>query len=372
MRLSVALLLAACLLRGASNTVPPVVPGDSHRGEKIFESEHCIQCHAVNGRGGRMGIDLGRSVSRGYTPSRLASTMWNHAPVMWGAIGAAKIKMPRLSPRDASDLFAFFYSSRFFDRPGEVARGKETFAARQCGGCHGITTSIAEGAPPVSKWDSLDDPVLLVQQMWNHSYPMRQAFARHKLEWQSLTSEQLDDILAYLRSLPETQHLVSRFSNTSDENGRHVFEVKGCVNCHKGELALENRLHNMTLTDIAVDMWNHAPRMMAQPPTLSPVEMRQLLSFLWMRQFVYPGGDVAEGKRVFTERRCGDCHYGGSHGAPQLPGQARPYSEVTIIAALWDHGPRMLNRMKQAGISWPQFGKPQELADLIAYLNSVQ
>jgi hypothetical protein len=32
----------------------------------------------------------------------------------------------------------------------------------------------------------------------------------------------------------------------------------------------------------------------------------------------------------------------------------------------------MLNRMKQAGIAWPQFGKPQELADLIAYLNSVQ
>jgi hypothetical protein len=32
----------------------------------------------------------------------------------------------------------------------------------------------------------------------------------------------------------------------------------------------------------------------------------------------------------------------------------------------------MLSRMKQAGISWPRFSKPQELSDLIAYLNSVQ
>ncbi|SPE24848.1 hypothetical protein SBA3_1110013 [Candidatus Sulfopaludibacter sp. SbA3] len=28
--------------------------------------------------------------------------------------------------------------------------------------------------------------------------------------------------------------------------------------------------------------------------------------------------------------------------------------------------------MQQAGIGWPTFGGPQEVADLIAYLNSVQ
>jgi hypothetical protein len=60
----------------------------------------------------------------------------------------------------------------------------------------------------------------------------------------------------YLRSLPETAHLGTRFSNTSGAGGERLFEAKGCVNCHHGELALENRLKNMTLTDIAVDMWN--------------------------------------------------------------------------------------------------------------------
>jgi mono/diheme cytochrome c family protein len=360
------------VLLNAHAAVLPVIPGDSARGAKIFEGEQCIKCHAVNGRGGRIGLDLGRTVSRAYTPAQLASTMWNHAPTMFGAIKAAGIQTPKLSPENAADLFAFFYSARFFDKPGQSAAGKAAFEEKRCGTCHGITDSRAEGAPPVSKWESLADPVMLVQQMWNHSFRMRQAFARRKLEWQSLTTSQLDDILAYLRSLPETGHLVSRFSNTSGQEGERVFESKSCVRCHVGQLALENRLKNMTLTDIAVDMWNHAPRMLDQPPTLSEEEMRQLLSYLWMRQFVYPGGSIADGKKVFEGRRCAECHAGGAHGAPQLPGQAHKYSEVTIISALWRHGPQMLLRMQQAGIGWPTFHGPQEVADLIAYLNSVQ
>jgi len=370
---TIAYLLAAGLIAaGADAEVLPVVPGDSSRGAKLFETEQCIRCHAVNGRGGKVGLDLGRVVNREYRPAHLASALWNHAPTMWAAMEGAGIETPKLTPEGAADLFAFFYSARFFDRSGQAAAGKSTFEARKCGVCHGITESRAEGAPAVTQWESLGDPIQLVQQMWNHSFRMRQAFERRGIEWQALTSGQLNDILAYLRTLPETGHLVSRFSNTSGEGGNRIFEGKGCSGCHVGALALEDRLQNMTLTDIAVDMWNHAPRMKLPPPSLTADEMRQLLSYRWMRQFVYPGGSVARAKQVFTERRCASCHAGGTHGAPQLPGQARKYSEVTIISALWRHGPQMLNRMKQAGMGWPRFGKAQEVADLIAYLNSVQ
>jgi mono/diheme cytochrome c family protein len=350
----------------------PVIPGDSVRGAKLFQSQQCVHCHAVNGVGGKVGIDLGHTVNRKYTPALLAYTMWNHGPTMWSAMEAAHIETPKLSPEDAADLFAFFYSARYFDQPGDVSRGQQAFSSHQCGVCHGIEESRAEGAPPVVKWESLADPVMLVRQMWNHSYRMHDAFARRKLEWQALTAADLDDILTYLRSLPQTQHLAAHFSNTSGTGGRQVFQAKGCVNCHKGTLALEDRLHNMTLTDIAVDMWNHAPRMMQPPPALSEEEMRSLLSYLWMRQFVYGGGKVAEGKKVFQERRCAECHASGKHGAPPLPGQAKQYSEVSIISALWHHGPQMERRMREAGIAWPMFGGPQEVADLIAYLNSVQ
>jgi hypothetical protein len=55
-----------------------------------------------------------------------------------------------------------------------------------------------------------------------------------------------------------------------------------------------------------------------------------------------------------------------------LPGQARKFSEVTIMAVLWRHGPQMLERMRESNIPWPRFNNPQQLADMIAYLNSVQ
>jgi mono/diheme cytochrome c family protein len=105
---------------------------------------------------------------------------------------------------------------------------------------------------------------------------------------------------------------------------------------------------------------------------LTEGETRQLLSYLWMRQFVYAKGDAARGKKVFTDKRCAECHMGGEHGAPPLAGQGRRYSEITIISALWKHGPQMFTRMRQAKVVWPRFNNAQQMSDLVAYLNSVQ
>src|SRR5260370_41362426 len=80
----------------AAAAVLQVIPGDSDRGGKLFETEQCIQCHSVNGRGGKMGLDLARSAPRNFSPSPLASAMWNHAPVMWAAMQSKGIAHPRL------------------------------------------------------------------------------------------------------------------------------------------------------------------------------------------------------------------------------------------------------------------------------------
>jgi hypothetical protein len=40
-----------------------------------------------------------------------------------------------------------------------------------------------------------------------------------------------------------------------------------------------------------------------------------------------------------------------------------------MVAALWHHGPRMLELMEARGIVWPRFDA-QEMSNLIAYLNS--
>src|ERR1035441_10235961 len=152
--------LCICVLTvwSAGAAVPPVIPGDSERGARLFENQRCVECHSVNGKGGKMGMDLSARVDRGFTPALLASAMWNHAPVMWAAMEGAGMERPKLSPSDAADLFAYLYSTRFFDRPGDAARGKQAFTDRHCAECHGITESRAEGAPPVVKWESLGQP----------------------------------------------------------------------------------------------------------------------------------------------------------------------------------------------------------------------
>src|ERR1019366_9530066 len=77
------LLIAWATITAANAAIDPA---DSVRGEQLFTSLHCIQCHSVNGNGGHVAADLGLRVDRNFTPAMLAGTMWNHAPTMWAAM----------------------------------------------------------------------------------------------------------------------------------------------------------------------------------------------------------------------------------------------------------------------------------------------
>jgi mono/diheme cytochrome c family protein len=361
--------IVAAVLLSASAYAAAVEQGGARQGEKLFQNEQCIQCHSVNGRGGSIAPDLARRVDRDYTPSVMASLMWNHAPDMWSAMKKQGIAKPELTAEQAADLFAFFVSQRYFEKPGDAGRGKADFAAKHCAQCHGTTTSPDPAAPPVAKWDSLSDPIALAQQMWNHGPRMRDEFAKRKLAWSRLTSQELTDILVYLQNQPETRNLAGSFEFPPTDSGAALFQSKGCDQCHVGKLALEGLLRNQTLTDIAVDMWNHQPSMKNPPPTFSKDEMRQIIGYLWARQYFRGNGNADSGKRVFAAKGCATCHNDPSSGAPKLGKGKDGYSDITMVAALWSHGPKMLDLMNQKKLAWPRF-TAREMADLIAYLNT--
>jgi mono/diheme cytochrome c family protein len=342
-----------------------VVPGDARRGEQLFQSEQCIQCHSFQGKGGTSAPDLSKRIDRNYTPAVMASLMWNHAPEMWGAMKNKGIAKSQMTPEIAADLFAYFVSARYFEQPGDAGRGKQDFTALHCAACHGISTPVAGGGPPVAKWESLADPLVLAQQMWNHGPQMREAFKQKKLPWARLTGQQLTDMLVYLQNLPETKELARHFEFPPSDAGEKLFQSKGCVSCH---LAPQNLLKNQTLTDIAADMWDHQPEMKQPAPTMSPEEMRQIIGYLWVRQYFTGNGYAERGKKVFTAKNCATCHNDPSSGAPKLSKGNDGYSDITMVAALWEHGPRMLDLMGQKKIAWPRF-TAQEMTDLIAYLN---
>ena len=353
----------------ASATGAPLASVDSARGQLLFQSEGCVQCHSIDGKGGKIGPDLGKRIDRNYTPALLASVMWNHAPVMWAAMDRQGIRKSAIDEQGAADLFAYFYAVRFFDKPGDAARGKRLFSSKHCSECHGITGPKGEDAKPVIRWESLGHPILLAEAMWNHAANMRQAFTDQRLAWPDISGQDLSDILVYVRNLPATRQLGARLETGSSENGQALFESKGCAGCHTGKLDLKPRLKGKTLTDIAADMWDHAPKMAQPPPHLALGEMRQIVSYLWAQEILQDSGSPADGKKVFAAKNCATCHNDPSSGAPNLSNRRGGFSTISMISTLWRHGPRMLKEMEAKRIAWPKF-TARQMSDLITYLNA--
>jgi mono/diheme cytochrome c family protein len=298
--------------------------------------------------------------------------MWNHAPAMWASMKDKGIQPKELREQDAADLIAYFYSARFFERPADAGRGKQVFASKKCETCHQLSGSAAGSAKPVSQWQSLGQTVDLAEAMWNHASQMQDEFARRKISWQQLTAQEMGDLLIYLRNLPSTRSNAVKFEISAGDNGKALFEQKGCAGCHTGKLDLTHRLKDKTLNDIAVDMWNHAPQMAKRTgstlPKFAPGEMNSLLSYVWAQQFFEDSGDATKGKKVFASHSCGSCHGVSGSGAPDLA-RSTGFSSVSMVSSLWRHGPAMQEKMRSQNKPWPKFSS-QEMSDLIAYLNT--
>jgi mono/diheme cytochrome c family protein len=357
------------------------IPGDAQKGAELIRSQGCVECHRIGGTGGNAGPDLGKPRGRNYTPSSMASQMWNHAPAMWSAMEKMGSQRPSVSEAQAGDMFAYFQSIRYFDQAGDAARGKRAFAASRCADCHGRSSALFGGAPPISAWKAVASPIMFAQQMWNHSPKMQDAMAKRKMKWTAITAQELTDIMVYVQSLPETRGAKWEFSLGSGEKGEALLAEKGCKACHQGGLDLSKRKTGGSLTDFAVAMWNHAPQMAAvakkfeKPfPLLEPSEMASLMAYLWDRQIYGEQGNVAKGTKVFEKKSCGTCH-GGSGGGPdlkaKLAGRTGPVQSFSMVAVLWQHGPQMLEGMRARKLAWPGFSD-SEMLDLIAYLNSLQ
>jgi mono/diheme cytochrome c family protein len=87
-----------------------------------------------------------------------------------------------------------------------------------------------------------------------------------------------------------------------------------------------------------------------------------------------PAADASQnavaGSRVFDAKGCVKCHaingVGGKIG-PDLARAARPRSFFDLATAMWNHLPRMGERMKQLGIDRPKLDD-KETRDLVAFL----
>jgi cytochrome c2 len=166
--------------------------------------------------------------------------------------------------------------------------------------------------------------------------------------------------------------------------GSRVFGAKGCVKCHAvngigGQAGpdLARIARPRSFYDLATAMWNHLPRMADRMrqlgidrPRLDVQEVADLAGFLYTVNYFDAPGDGASGRRLFDDKRCVVCHQVGGAGGAAAPNLEflRPFrSPVYVAAAMWNHGPQMMDAMSARGIVRPSF-RGDELRDLIAFL----
>ncbi len=375
-------LVASCVAAASVATfgAETVQPGSASRGLRILEERQCLTCHSISGEGVGTAADLGRrSVTSEHSPAGLAALMWNHGPTMWEQMRQRSIEVAPLAISDADDLFAYFWSLRYFDPRGEALRGKRLFASKQCATCHSLTSEVAATeAPPVSDWAGLSDPELWAQQLWNHSGAMERAMAARGMKWPEFTEQEMVDLLTYLQNLPGTRDDVRRFDLAPPSVATAMFSAKACGTCHsfdapsadKGSLRGSRKAYG-TITGFSAAMWNHAPMSHTEgsPPghrdeTFTVDEMGDVISYVYFSGGFEETGNPAKGRSVFVKKGCQSCH--GASGIPV--GSGGSFSAAAMASAVWSHGPEMYARMQAKGIEWPTLSD-RNVADLIAFFN---
>ena len=363
-----------------------LLPGDPQEGMKVFLDKGCVRCHAVLGEGGKTAPDLGRTPAAHVTATQLVSMMWNHVPRMWERMEGEGISFPTFTGEEIEHLFAFLYSVRSLDAPGNPERGKQLLNAKGCVRCHKIGGVGGKIGPELTKGGWYVNPVQWAQEMWNHSETMEEAMREQGMAWPRFEGEDMADLLSYIRSVSPPSESRRYPLSVDPKAGAELFAAKGCQNCHpiRGsggraapDLGKKTTAFPRTLAQFAGLMWNHAPQMRREMrqegierPEFSNREMSDLIAYLYAVRYFEEPGDPIAGRKVFAEKRCGQCNLKGESGsmAPDLSRWAGHISPVMMARAVWNHGPAMRKEIKQAGISWPTFAGPQ-MADLIAYLN---
>ena len=348
-----------------------IVPGSAVRGARVFQDKQCAQCHSL--------ADLKNRSGRTATPALLASTMWNHTPMMWSALGSNPSRPP-MSSLETADLFSYFYSLDYFTDPGDAARGKAVFEEKHCAGCHTSSDGRPPKGPALAEWAETKDPINWAERMWNHSGAMWDEMQKSGVRWPQLSPENIVDLFVYIRNLPSSRSQAATFQPGEPELGRVVFEQR-CDTCHAFGAKLPHKIDLLdrpgprTLTGYVAAMWNHAPTMHRMAgstfPVLAQGEMTNLIAYLFAQRYFFEKGDVARGQRVFREKNCYRCHEErrAQTGAPNLTQQNEQFSPVTMASAVWRHGPAMLEAMRLDHLTWPEF-HDSEMTNLIAYLNS--
>jgi mono/diheme cytochrome c family protein len=356
-------------------------------GFDVFAAKGCGQCHAIRGMGPVTGPDLAR-VKSGTGFFDIGAALWNHMPRMAAEMSQARIERPRLTPREAADLIAFVFTAQYNDESGDAKSGERLFAAKDCAQCHAVgSTAGGSVGPRLDPLKRANSPVIVAASMWNHGPQMAEAMKAKGIARPTLEGKELLDIIAYLTgAATDPGGDTSQVVPGTPARGEQLFGERRCATCHavggKGGRVgpdLGRAGHHVSLTAFAARMWNHGPKMWAamkqrglEVPKLSGQDMADVLAYLYTAHYFDPRASARRGQQLVGERGCTSCHSVRGKGgtvAADFATSTVVGSPASVVAAMWNHGPRM------ESAAGTQRALPvlsgQDLADITAYLNSL-
>lgn len=361
--------------------------GEPEKGAALFFGDkQCGICHSINGSGGRVAPDL--SGMHPGTPAMgwLVTVLWNHGPGMWRQIRRKNEPYPQLNSQEMADIFAFLYQASSIDRAGDPSAGQRVFNEKGCVRCHSVGGTGGKAAPELSKIAAGADSNAWTRAMFNHAGSMIAPITSTLGQWPQLTGNEMNDLIEYVSLSGPQPATNAREIPGNAERGWGVFQSR-CIQCHSvrgqggsmgPELGPERDLP-LTRGQFASVLWNHAPAMLRQarenripPPVLQGNEMADLRTFLASLRYFEPTGSPLVGERVFSERGCAACHGHMAEGTqigPGLRSGTEAFTTISFTAALWRHGPRMIDRAQELGIPWPTL-KATDIGDLVSFLNA--
>jgi mono/diheme cytochrome c family protein len=284
-------------------------------------------------------------------------------------------------------IAAGVWAQPIFGPAQDPLAGSRIFGSKGCVKCHSVNGVGGKVGPDLGRIARPHSFYDLATAMWNHLPRMVDRMKQLGIARPQLDARETADLVAFLYSL-------GYFDVPGDAKvGRRLFTQKRCVVCHQvggvGGIVGPNLDHLRQFRSpifVAAAMWNHGPAMAEamrargiERPVFTAAELRDLIAFLASATgategpvYVVPGR-AADGRRLFSEKRCIECHAVGGEGGrvgPDLVERAARRSLLELAAAMWNKAPAMMAAMKPRGIAVPQL-RADEMADLVAYLYSV-
>ncbi|MBI4465254.1 MAG: c-type cytochrome [Acidobacteria bacterium] len=288
-------------------------PGDVETGRRLFQTKRCAECHAVRGKGGKVGPDLA-TVASNRNPVGWVAAMWNHAPRMMQAMEGRGVAFPTFQDNEMADLQNYIRlmgnspgEDRLYDRyirPPNADTGETLFRTKQCVQCHSLAGYGGKIGPDLSSVALPRKYGAIALAMWNHAPQMHRMMATLAISLPQFEAQELADLLSYLSSL-------SMKRPGDPAAGASAFAAKGCSSCHTvtgGATSVGPNLSSLqgdfTPLSISGRMWNHGPAMLqimeksdVSWPVFTSKELADTLAFLKSIQAGSSQGSPSEAAR---------------------------------------------------------------------------